>query len=348
LECFPLAIPEGTVMLNDSMHEIFMYMVPIFGLIFISIGFLLHKKQLTSIVSLDDLNERISQYQRIAVLRFALIEGAGMFALMAYILTMQPIYIVYLILVSSIFILIFPSHDKIASQLNISKEELGDFNNISTKQNNTKKKKAWLAVPILALIIFLTYDDYKELFVNSVRLPDVEVDSGEIIDSLYINDYLKWSFIIPQDYSEIPVSELEHAERTGNKATNSKSRTNKDIVRLLNITNGNTDFMSNLNYRVFFPEIQSEEDFLRLIEDQFTNIDTSYAKVAKRGEGSMIISGLEFKYIEFLLTKEGQAGLLYITRFNEDFMLNFSMNYTDSDDAIKFLRRLQNSKLNWD
>jgi hypothetical protein len=62
----------------------------------------------------------------------------------------------------------------------------------------------------------------------------------------------------------------------------------------------------------------------------------------------MIISGLEFKYIEFLLTKEGQAGLLYITRFNEDFMLNFSMNYTDSDDAIKFLRRLQNSKLNWD
>ena len=197
LGVYSLAIPESIIMLNDSIHVVFTYMVPIFGLIIISTGFLIHKKQLDSIIKLDDLNERILNYHRISIIRFALIEGVGMFALMAYIMTMRPVYILYLIIISIVFLPILPSRIKTFKILKISEEELVDFDSSTTKRDDSQKKKAWLIFPILAFILFLTYDDYKDLLSNSVRLPEIEVDSGEILDSLYYNDYLNWSFIIP-------------------------------------------------------------------------------------------------------------------------------------------------------
>lgn len=344
---FSLAIDKGTVMMNDSIDEIFQYMIPIFGLIFIPIGFVLFKKRLKSIIESDNTNSKLQLYRGIVVQRIAFIEGVAIFSAVAFLITLNNLYIVYTLISLAFYLPIYPTIDRIKTDLNIEQDSI-DLQSTEQKNKNFLGKNPWIVIPLILVMILLNYNSFKEFFGNRVVLPSVQVDNGTITDSIYHNDYLGWTFVIPSDYKIITNSEIESAEKKGNKLLENKSKNTSEPIRLLNISNGSLDFMSNLNPRVLFPNLTNEEKYFEIIGEKLQNASNDKIRFEKQNQGMIMIDSIEFKYIEyFMIGQNGKAGIMYISRFNKDYMLDLSITYRDTQQAIIFINRLKQSDLNW-
>tara|TARA_R110001592_G_scaffold9723_3_gene51444 strand:+ start:2253 stop:3365 length:1113 start_codon:yes stop_codon:yes gene_type:complete len=344
---FSLSIDKGTVMMNDSSDEIYKYMIPIFGLILIPIGFMLFKKRLKIIVENANLDSKLQLYQGIVGQRIAFIEGVAIFSAVTFMITLNNLYVAYTIIALGFYLPIYPTIDKIKNDLALETDSI-DLNTPVQKNKSFWGKNSWLIIPLILVMIFLNYNSIKEFFANKVVLPNVQVDNGIITDSTYHNDYLDWTFIIPSDYKKISDTELESANKKGNELIDNDTKNNKEPIRLLNISNGMIDFMSNLNPRVLFPNLTSEERYFEIIGDKLQNASNDKIKFKKQNQGVMLIDSLEFKYVEyFMIGENSKAGIIYISRFNKDFIFDLSVTYRDTQQAIKFLSRLKESDLNW-
>jgi len=61
-----------------------------------------------------------------------------------------------------------------------------------------------------------------------------------------------------------------------------------------------------------------------------------------------MIDSLEFKFVEYFIIKpSGKTGLMSFSRFNEDYIFWYSLVYRDTQEAIKLLKDLNKSDLNW-
>lgn len=344
---FSLVIDKGTVMMNDSIDEIFQYMIPIFGLIFIPIGFVLFKKKLKYIIENDNTNTKLQLYRGIVVQRIAFIEGVAIFSAVAFLITLNNLYVVYTLFSLAFYLPIYPTIDRIKNDLNIEQDSI-DLPVTEQKNKNFFGKNPWIVIPLILVMILLNYNSFKEFFRNRVVLPSVQVDNGTITDSIYHNVYLDWTFVIPSDYEVITNTEIESAEEKGNKLLDNKTNDNKKPIRLLNISNGLIDFMSNLNPRVLFPNLTSEERYFEIIGEKLQDASNDKIKFEKQNQGMILIDSLEFKYIEyFMIGENNKVGLMYISRFNQDYIFDLSLTYRDTQQAIKFLDRLKESELNW-
>ena len=346
---FSLATEKGTIMTNDNIDNIFRYMIPIFAVIFISIGFLLFKKRLKEITKEENADSKLLIYKGITIQRIAFIEGVAIFSAVAFLITMNNLYIAYTLIALSFYLPIYPTISKISTDLGIQGDNLTDKGIGSKRPNNFFGKNPWLIIPLIALMIFLNYNSLKDFFDNKVGLPDIVVDNGVIQDSIYHNDYLDWTYKIPSGYSVIPISELKQAEKKGNKYLDTKSKKSDKPIRLLNISNGLIDFMSNLNPRVLFPNLTSEEKYFEIIDDKLKNAKIESVTIKKQNQGVLQIDSLEFKFVEYSITgPNGRVGLMHISRFNQDFIFDISLTYRDTQEAIKFLNNLKTSNLNWE
>lgn len=345
---FYLAIDKGTVMMNDSIDEIFRYMIPIFGLIFIPIGFVLFKKRLKSITKDTDINSKLQIYRGIVVQRIAFIEGVAIFSAVAFLITLNNLYVAYTLISLAFYFPIYPTIDRIKTDLNIDQDSI-DLSATEQKNKNFFGKNPWIVIPFILVMILLNYNSFKDFFGNRVVLPSVKVDNGTITDSIYHNDYLDWTFIIPSDYEIITNKEIESAGEKGNKLIDNKTDDKKEPIRLLNISNGLIDFMSNLNPRVLFPNLTSEERYFEIIGEKLQNASNDKIKFEKQNQGVLLIDSIEFKYVEyFMIGDNNKVGLMYISRFNKDYIFDLSLTYRDTQQAIKFLGRLKQSELNWE
>jgi hypothetical protein len=344
---FSLVIEKGTVMMNDSIDDIFQYMIPIFGLIFIPIGFVLFKKRLKVITENDSIDSKLQMYRGIVVQRIAFIEGVAIFSVVAFLITLNNLYIAYTLIALVFYLPIYPTLNKVENDLAIKSSSV-DLSAAEHKNKNFWGKNPWIIIPLILVMILLNYNSFKEFFGNRVVLPSIEIDNGTITDSIYHNAYLDWTFVIPSDYKIITNSEIESAEKKGNKLIENKSKNTSEPIRLLNISNGSIDFMSNLNPRVLFPNLASEEKYFEIIGEKLQNASNDKIKFEKQNQGVIMIDSLEFKYIEyFMIGQNGKAGIMYISRFNKDYMLDLSITYRDTQQAIMFINRLKQSDLNW-
>lgn len=345
---FSLTIDKGTVMMNDSIDEIFRYLIPIFGLIFIPIGTVLFKRRLKTIVENQNLDSKLQLYRGVVVQRIAFIEGVAMFSAVAFLITLNNLYVIYTIIALGFYLPIYPTIDKIKNDLKLE-NDLIDLDTTQQTKKNFWGKNPWLIIPLIIFMILLNYNSFKEFFSNKVVLPDIQVDQGIITDSIYRNDYLDWTFVIPPDYKIISTAEIESARKKGNKIIGNDTKNNEEPIRLLNISNGLVDFMSNLNPRVLFPNLTSEERYFEIIGDQLQNASNDKIKFEKQNQGVMQIDSLEFKYVEyFMIGENAKAGIMYISRFNKDYIFDLSITYRDTQKAIEFLDRLKKSNLNWE
>lgn len=342
-----LTIEKGTIMTNDPINEIFKYLIPVFGLISIPLGFTLFKNRLKNIKGESNIDLKVQIYHGLSTQRIAFIGAIAVLSAIAYIFTLNSLYIAYTIISLALCIPIYPTIDKLRQDLDLDDDSIDSYvsNNIN---KNSWVKKPWFIVILISFLIISNYNSFKDLLKNRVVLPSVQVDSGVITDSIYHNNYLDWTFIIPPDYNIIPTSEIESVSKKGNKLINNKTTKSTKPIRLLNISNGALDLMSNLNPRVLFPNLTSEEVYFDIIGKKLKNASNDKIRFEKQNQGEMEISNLIFKYIEYTaITETGNSGMMYISRFNQDYMLDISLNYIDPHEAIKIIDKLKKSNLNW-
>jgi hypothetical protein len=343
---FSLSIEKGTIMMNNSIDEVFKYLIPIFGLVFIPLAFILFKRRLPSIQAEEDQGLKQQLYRGIFIQRVAFIEGVSIFSSIAFILTLNPLYVAYTLFALTFYLPFYPTKNRINNDIGILNNSV---NEISTNENHKSffGKNPWAIVLLTIVMISLNYSSFKDLLSNKTVLPNIQVDKGTITDSIYHNNYLNWTFIIPKGYHEIPLEELKKYEKKGEKILNTKIEDSKEVVKLLNISNGVIDFTSNLYPRALYPNLTNEDEYLKQLNEVYQNVNIESLNIEKQGQGIIEIDSLEFHYVEYLITGQSQVGLLYLTRFNKDFILDFSISYQETQQAIKFLKRLKTSQIKW-
>jgi ABC-type protease/lipase transport system fused ATPase/permease subunit len=108
-----------------SLHQVMKFVVPVISLAaFIGSGFLFKKKmdavkQATGI----SFGYRMDQYRNASIVRWAMLEGAVMLALIAQLLTKNYYYSIFIFLLLVFFFLYAPSAEKIKTQLQLNSEE---------------------------------------------------------------------------------------------------------------------------------------------------------------------------------------------------------------------------------
>jgi hypothetical protein len=108
---------------NETLANIFEYMVPALAFICIAAGNVLYKKRMNDIKTKNSLAEKLNDYRAAFILRDALLEGAALFAVIAYMLCGEWILLGVAIFLLLIFIFINPTKDKLIKDLELSSDE---------------------------------------------------------------------------------------------------------------------------------------------------------------------------------------------------------------------------------
>jgi hypothetical protein len=108
---------------SETLASIFEYMVPALAFICIAAGNVVYKKRMNDIKTKNSLAEKLNDYRAAFILRDALLEGAALFAVIAYMLCGEWILLGVAILLLLIFIFIKPTKDKLIKDLELSSDE---------------------------------------------------------------------------------------------------------------------------------------------------------------------------------------------------------------------------------
>lgn len=100
-----------------------MYLVPAVALLAFSAGSFIYRTRITALKTLSSLSEKLNGYRAIMIIRFAVWEGASMFSLVAYFLTGSNLFIVISVAYVLLFIIVRPTAEKFAFELELSSEE---------------------------------------------------------------------------------------------------------------------------------------------------------------------------------------------------------------------------------
>jgi hypothetical protein len=122
---FVLAEPEP-MFFKDSQRDILLTALAI-ATICMSVSSFLWKKDIQLIQSVDTLEQKFRKYRSAMIKRFALMEGAALFALICYYLTSNIRLLVIAILIIFAFILLWPTLSRMSRDIGESGEAIKDL-----------------------------------------------------------------------------------------------------------------------------------------------------------------------------------------------------------------------------
>jgi hypothetical protein len=108
---------------DDSLRDIFIYIVPIFVVNGFVTGHLIYKSRLKKIKNYSSLTSKMGEYRSAMIIRFAMLEGASLFAIIVYLLTADLIFMAMTGLIVAYFIILKPTVDKITMDLELNSTE---------------------------------------------------------------------------------------------------------------------------------------------------------------------------------------------------------------------------------
>lgn len=108
---------------GNELNEMYLYAAPIITVFCLIFGFTLYKGKLKKIKEKKHLYEKLADYRSAQILRWALLEGASFFSIMAFLLTSNYLFIMIVGLIIGTFVLTIPSRMKFDSELDLSWEE---------------------------------------------------------------------------------------------------------------------------------------------------------------------------------------------------------------------------------
>jgi len=341
---YNIIVPDGTIMLNEEIDAILKFLIPIFALIFIPVGFLTYKKNRGKIGQKESSGENLFVIRKSLIKRMSFLCGVAIFSTVAYLLTLSNIYIIYTLVLIIPFVFIYPTKSRIEADFPFTQNIIDEDNKLFQNHKNLISKNPWIIVLFLVFMVFINYNSFKDLFNNKIVLPDIKIDNGILEDSIYTNQFLGWTLYLPNDYKPTPLEVLEKYSKKGNEILKTEPSSKEEEIRLLNVNNDFVNFRSSIIFRAFYPEISNEKDWASLFEKSLNKMANESITVEKRIENDFIIDSLNFHIIEFLVYGKNQIGIINISYVTNEFIIDFSMNYTDSEEAKKLLMRIKNSE----
>ncbi len=108
---------------DKDLSGIFIYMVIFFVIYSVIAGNLFFKNKLQKCKNYKTLNEKLSNYRSALIIRYAMLEGASFFTIVAYLVTWELFYLGFAALIIIVFLMIKPSPKKIISDLELNATE---------------------------------------------------------------------------------------------------------------------------------------------------------------------------------------------------------------------------------
>src|SRR5690554_3198676 len=112
--------------------EVFFYAVPILAVVCVLFGNILYKSRLDKLSEMSDLKNKLMGFQTASIIKYALLEGASLFSLVAFLLTNNLLYLIIAgaLVVYNIFQR--PTKERVINDLNLEgalKDQFNDSRN---------------------------------------------------------------------------------------------------------------------------------------------------------------------------------------------------------------------------
>lgn len=121
---------NGSFTPRMNRQDLFIYIVPVVAAAGYFLSQFLFRKQLQTIQREEELPAKLSKYQSASLIKYALLEGPGFLALIAYYLSGNALYLVIAIALIAYLFVQRPTADKINTNLPLTLEEQKQFDNL--------------------------------------------------------------------------------------------------------------------------------------------------------------------------------------------------------------------------
>jgi len=337
----------GDVPSNKSLNNIFLYIVPSMVVVLFAISFTVLQKQFDQIKQIQDISTKLYRYNFFSLMRLAAFGGVALFASVVFYITMNDIHIGATLIVLIISSLFYPTNKKAEDDLGLNSIEIEEH--LKSKTPTIIDKKTLWIIPALIIVIIYNTVSFPDLFEKNNTLPNIIIDKGTVVDSIYTNKYLGWTFEIPEGYSVTPVSIIEKNQKQGREVLNLDEQKVKSIP-LLNISKSEIDFRSMLNYRAAFPQLKTEEEYFDILQKVISEADTKGTiDIKSKERGDFLIDSLHFKYHKYsLFVNKNQIEVTHLSKFNKEIIFDIILTSNDSIEENLLIEQLKKSKLNWE
>ncbi|MEC7265155.1 MAG: hypothetical protein VXW38_15555 [Bacteroidota bacterium] len=122
---------QGAQMNFDTSGDMFMAIVPVVAIGSIFLGDLIFKKMLGSLPKGSSLRDKLAKFQTASIIKFALLEGAALFAIVIFSNTQNLTYLIIGAFLIFYLLLQRPTKDKIERILDLRGEEKAEFNQMN-------------------------------------------------------------------------------------------------------------------------------------------------------------------------------------------------------------------------
>lgn len=110
-----------------NMDDMFIFIVPVVAIGGFMAGYLIFKQQLIIIRSKKPLGEKMISYQTALIMRYALLEGPSLLAIVAYLLNGNLFYLIVAGLLMLYFLFLRPTMEKVENDLDLNFNEELEF-----------------------------------------------------------------------------------------------------------------------------------------------------------------------------------------------------------------------------
>ncbi len=104
---------------DDSLSNVFIFIIPLFVLNGFVTGNYLYRIRLKKLKTLPSLSQKLAEYKSIFIVRLALLEGASLFAIVAYLLTANLVFMAMCGLVIAYFLTLKPGVNRLAVEFEL-------------------------------------------------------------------------------------------------------------------------------------------------------------------------------------------------------------------------------------
>jgi hypothetical protein len=129
LVCLFLNQMEDWQPVAAELKQVFMYVVPVFIIGGYLGGKMLFKRSMKAAQNKAALSEKLAEYRSASIVRYALLEGPSMLALISYLITGELSFLVMAAFIIAIFLTIIPTPQKAISDLELDGNEASRLDN---------------------------------------------------------------------------------------------------------------------------------------------------------------------------------------------------------------------------
>jgi DMSO reductase anchor subunit len=116
-------ISQSVQQADESLLNIFMFIVPTIAIVMIFLSRFMYNKISQQVNNVSSLSEKIGKYRTAKIVSWAMLEGAGLFVIVAFIITQSNFFLIVFFVIVGAFILSKPSIEEFLNDFGIEGNE---------------------------------------------------------------------------------------------------------------------------------------------------------------------------------------------------------------------------------